>query len=91
MDGPLLARGEPPADAAGWRSPLRLVGETVGFWLRVRAGRRSLAVHAAWCTMAESSVAVVLANAGAGRTPEPMRQARRAAREARSRAVGRGG
>ena len=86
-DRPLLATGEPPPDEAGARSPLRLGDERVGFWLRAEAARRALAVHAAWRTTAESALAAVLASAGAGRTPEPLRQARRAAREARSRAA----
>ena len=81
---PLLARGEPPADARGATAPLRLDGEVVGAWLRTRAGARPVAVHAAWRTDVDTGVAVVLAATGRHRTPEPIRAARRLAREARA-------
>jgi deoxyribonuclease V len=80
----LLAKGEWPADERGASSPFRLEGETVGYWLRTRRGTRPLAAHAAWRTDAEAAVAVVAALAGRTRTPEPLRQARRLARAARS-------
>jgi len=80
----LGAEGEWPADGRGASSPFRLEGETVGYWLRTRRGTRPLAVHAAWRTDAEAAVAVVAALAGGTRTPEPLRQARRLARTARS-------
>jgi deoxyribonuclease V len=81
---PLLAAGEWPADEHGARSPLLLEGELVGYWLRTRAGRRPLAVHAAWRTGPDAAAELVLA-AGAGRrTPEPLRLARQAARLARA-------
>jgi deoxyribonuclease V len=81
---PLLASGAWPADEAGASSPLILEGETVGAWLRTRRGARPLAVHAAWRTDAETAIAVVLAAAGEGRTPEPLRRARELARTARA-------
>jgi deoxyribonuclease V len=80
----LVAEGEWPADEGGAASPFRLGGETVGYWLRTRRGTRPLAAHAAWRTDAETAVAVVAASAGGTRTPEPLRQARRLARTARS-------
>ena len=83
---PLIADGEPPADARGATAPLRLDGEVVGAWLRTRAGARPVAVHAAWRTDVEAAVAVVLAATGGHRTPEPIRAARRLAREARAEA-----
>ena len=82
---PLLAHGDWPSDDAGASSPLVLEGETVGYWLRTRPGRRPLAVHAAWMTDAESAVRVVLASLSGARTPEPLRNARRSARTARAR------
>lgn len=86
---PLLADGDPPADAVrGARSPLRREGRLVGFWLHTRTGVRPVAVHAAWRTDPESAARVVLAAAGRGRTPQPLREARRAARAARGAAGG---
>jgi deoxyribonuclease V len=80
---PLVADGEWPADERGARSPLLLEGELVGYWLRTRAGRRPLAVHAAWRTEPDTSAEVILSTSRV-RTPEPLRQARRRAREARA-------
>jgi deoxyribonuclease V len=80
---PLAAEGEWPADERGARSPLRVECELVGQWLRTRAGTRPLAVHAAWRTGAETAATIVIATSRA-RTPEPLRRARRAAREARA-------
>lgn len=79
---PLVAEAEWPADERGGRSPLRLRGK-VGYWVRTRAGTRPLAAHAAWRTDADTAAEVVLATARA-RTPEPLRAARRRAREARA-------
>jgi deoxyribonuclease V len=81
---PLLAHGEWPPDEAGVRSPLRLEGELVGYWLRTRAGTRPLAIHAGWRTDLELAVELVLAACAGRRTPEPIRRARRAARLARA-------
>jgi deoxyribonuclease V len=80
---PLVAEGEWPPDERGARSPLMLDGELVGHWLRTRPGTRPLAVHAAWRTGPDVAAEVVLATSRA-RTPEPLRRARRRAREARS-------
>jgi deoxyribonuclease V len=80
---PLVAEGEWPPDERGARSPLRLEGELIGFWLRTRAGTRPLAVHAAWRTNAATATDLVLSTCRA-RTPEPLRSARRRAREARA-------
>jgi deoxyribonuclease V len=78
---PFVAEGEWPADERGARSPLLLGGELVGYWLRTRAGTRPLAVHAAWRTDPDTAADVVL-SASLARTPEPLRRARRRAREA---------
>ncbi|MGH8824825.1 MAG: endonuclease V [Jiangellaceae bacterium] len=80
---PLLAVGETPTNHAAATSPLLIDGEVVGFWLRTRAGVRPLAVHAAWRVDAVTAVDVVRRCAHARRTPEPLREARRAARTAR--------
>jgi deoxyribonuclease V len=81
---PLLAAGDWPADEPGATSPLRIDDEVVGCWLRLGRGVRPLAVHPGWRTDLETAVAVVRAAARRARTPEPLRQARRAAREARA-------
>jgi deoxyribonuclease V len=83
---PLTAEGEWPPDVRGAQSPLHLAAEPVGYWLRTRARTRPLAVHAAWRTDPNTAVAVVLSTSRA-RTPEPLRQARRRAREARAAAA----
>jgi deoxyribonuclease V len=81
---PLLAEGAWPADARGATAPLRLGGELVGYWLRTRPGTKPVAVHAAWRTGPRDAVAVVLAAIRRARTPQPLRLARQAARQARS-------
>jgi deoxyribonuclease V len=81
---PLVAGGDWPADSVGAHAPLLLEGEVVGHWVRTRVGRRPLAVHAAWRTDPATAVEVVLGCSGAVRTPEPLREARRAARSARA-------
>jgi len=80
---PLLAAGDWPADEAGAINPLLLDGDLVGFWVRTRAGRRPLAVHAGWRTDAHTAARIVLAAARV-RTPEPLRLARRLARTVRA-------
>jgi deoxyribonuclease V len=81
---PLLAEGDWPDDEPGAHTPLVMDGEQVGSWLRTRPGTRPLAVHAAWRTDAATAVEVVLAVLTGHRAPEPLRRARRAAREARA-------
>jgi deoxyribonuclease V len=81
---PLVARGDPPGDERGAQSPLRIDGDVVGCWLRPRPGARPIAVHPGWRTDLETAVAVVMAATRDARTPEPLRLARRAAREARA-------
>jgi deoxyribonuclease V len=81
---PLLADGAWPEDEPGARSPLVLEGALVGYWLRTRPGVRPLAVHAAWRTDPEAGVEIVLSSLAGYRSPEPLRRARRAAREARA-------
>jgi deoxyribonuclease V len=80
----LVARGDWPPDDPGARTPLLIEGESVGYWLRTRAGTRPLAVHAGWRIDAELAVELVLSSCTGRRTPEPIRLARRAARVARA-------
>lgn len=79
----LLAAGDWPADQPGATSRLTLDAETVGYWLRTRAGRRPVAVHAGWRTDPDIAVQIVRAVAARHRTPVPLREARRLARLAR--------
>lgn len=82
----LLATGDPPADALHECTAFECAGAITGWWVRTRAATRPLAVHAAWRTDARTALAVVLACTLRNRTPEPLRLARRTAREARARA-----
>lgn len=81
---PLLATGPGPGDAPGDRSDLVIDGEVVGRWLRTQRGVRPLAVHAGWRTDPDTATEVVRRVTAAVRTPEPLRLARTAAREARA-------
>jgi deoxyribonuclease V len=81
---PLVATGEWPEDRRGATSPLRIDGETVGCWLRTRAGTRPLAVHPGWRTDLDTALDLVRGTTTRRRTPEPLRRARQAAREARA-------
>jgi len=83
-DRPLLAVGSAPSDEPGAMSLLRIAGELVGYWVRTKRGVRPLAVHAGWRTDPETAVSIVLSVTGKSRTPTPLREARRAAREARA-------
>ncbi len=84
-DRPLLASGDEPRDERGAASSLSIDGEKVGYLLRTRRGTRPICVHAAWRTMPETALEIVLAATGAMRTPEPLRAARSAARATRAR------
>ena len=84
-DRPLLSRGDEPEDERGAASPLLVDGEKVGYLLRTKAGTRPICVHAAWRTMPETALEVVLSVVGQMRTPEPLRSARTAARASRAR------
>jgi deoxyribonuclease V len=82
---PLLAQGAWPRDEKEETSPLLLDDEVVAYWLRTRRGMRPLAVHDGWRTDPETAVKLVVATLAHVRTPEPLRHARRVAREARAR------
>jgi deoxyribonuclease V len=81
---PLLAAGEPPAEPRGSLSPLFLAGSPVAYWVRTQEGKAPLVAHAGWRTTAETAAELLLALTPRYRTPEPLRQARRLAREGRS-------
>lgn len=83
---PLLAEGKwPDAPEKGARAPLMLDDGIVGYWVRTRPGCRPLAVHAGWRTNPEQAVDLTLQVTRLARTPEPLRHARRLARQERSR------
>lgn len=87
---PLLASGALPDLRRGAASPVTIDGDVVGHWLCTRTRARPVVVHAAWRTTAETALEVVLACSTEGaRTPVPLGEARRVAREARAVAEGR--
>jgi deoxyribonuclease V len=82
---PLVATGPLPDLHAGATSPVEVDGRCVGYWVCTRAGVRPVVAHAAWRTSPETAAQVVLAaSTEAARTPVPLQEARRVAREARS-------
>lgn len=81
---PLVAEGPLPDDPAGATSPLLIGDDIVGFWIRTKRGAHPIVAHAGWRTDPATAVTVVMAVSGRTRTPEPIRHARRAAREARA-------
>jgi len=86
---PLLAHGEPPGRIRGRTSSLFIEEEIVAQMLRTRDGIHPVVVHPAWRTDMTTAIEVVLDSVRRSATPEPIRQARRAAREARARDTGR--
>lgn len=82
---PLVARGPAPELRAGATAPIRIDGGCVGYWVCTRAGVRPVVAHAAWRTSPETAAQIVLAaSTEAARTPVPLQEARRVAREARA-------
>jgi deoxyribonuclease V len=86
-DRPLLAGGDEPGPERRAASPLLLGDAEVARALRTRVGARPVVVHAGWRTDLDAATTVVVAATRRARTPEPLRRARRAAREARSAAL----
>jgi deoxyribonuclease V len=87
---PQGATGPQPRLERGQVAPLTLDGECVGFWVCTRTGAKPVAAHAGWRTTPETAAQTVLAaSTPAARTPVPLQEARRVAREAR--ALGGGG
>ncbi|MCS7171871.1 MAG: endonuclease V [Armatimonadetes bacterium] len=81
---PMMAQGALPRQVRGSVSPLLLEGEVVAYWVRTRSGTAPLVAHAAWRTDPETAAEVLLQLTERWRTPEPLRQARAAARAARA-------
>ena len=86
-DRPLLATGLDPGPERGATSGLMLDRTEVARRLRSRVGARPIVVHSGWRTDLDTAVSVVLASTRRARTPEPLRRARRAARQARADAL----
>lgn len=82
-EDPLLATGAEPAPEWASLAPLRVAGEVVAYRVRTRQGTRPLVAHAAWRTSAEVAADVVLGSCALARWPDPIRHARRIARELR--------
>lgn len=84
----------PPPLERGERVDVVRDGEAVAAWVGTSPGTRPVLAHAGWCTDVDTAVAVVLRTTHpgarslpggtAGRTPEPLRQARQVARLARA-------
>lgn len=73
----------------GATAAVRLDGDTVGRWVRTKDDARAVVAHAGWRTTAQQAADVVLlASTNASRTPVPLGEARRVAREARAIASG---
>lgn len=82
---PLVATGDPPEPRRGAAAPLRLGGRCVGHLVCTRTGSRAVVAHAGWRTTPETAVRTVLvASTPSARTPVPLQEARRVAREARA-------
>lgn len=81
----LVAVGQPPPLERGRSSDLVIDGDVVARWVCTRTGARAVVAHAGWRTDAATAAAVVLTTStDAARTPVPLQEARRVAREARA-------
>jgi deoxyribonuclease V len=82
---PLVACGPLPELRRGAMTPLHVEDRVVGFWICTKTGARPVVAHAGWRTSAETAVQTVLASStDDARTPVPLQEARRVAREARA-------
>ena len=82
---PLVAAGPEPDLRRGALATVHLEGRRVGFWVCTRTGARPVVAHAGWRTTPETAAQTVLAaSTEAARTPVPLQEARRVAREARA-------
>jgi deoxyribonuclease V len=82
---PLAAAGPRPELDRGAISPLEVDGDLVAYWVCTRRGVQPVVAHAAWRTSPETAASVVLAaSTPEARTPVPLQEARRVAREARA-------
>lgn len=87
----VLRAAEPPQPARrrGSSAPVVLGDEVVGHLVRTRDGAKPVVAHAGWRTDVDDAREVVLlASTPASRTPVPLGEARRVAREARAIASG---
>ncbi|MDK3256951.1 endonuclease V [Blastococcus capsensis] len=84
-DRPLSATGPVPGPVRGDTAALVLDGVEVARRVRTATGVRPVVAHAAWRTTGEVAAALLLAGTRGARTPWPLREARRLAREARGR------
>jgi deoxyribonuclease V len=82
-EDPLVATGEQPGREWMSRAPLRVGGEVVAYRVRTRTGAKPIVAHAAWRTSPETAAELALLACAQARWPEPMREARRIARELR--------
>jgi deoxyribonuclease V len=82
---PLVAVGDQPPLVRGASAPVRVGPTVVGRWVCTRSGARPVLAHAGWRTDPATAAALVLmTSTPAARTPVPLQEARRVAREARS-------
>jgi deoxyribonuclease V len=82
---PLVGRGEFPPLRRGETAPVLFESLEVGRWVCTRTGARPVLAHAGWRTDAATAAELVLrASTNASRTPVPLQEARRVAREARA-------
>lgn len=82
---PLVASGPLPELRRGACRPLLLDGRCVAYWVCTKNGTRPVVAHAGWRTSPETALDVVLeTSTPVARTPVPLQEARRVAREARS-------
>ncbi len=89
---PLVARGAFPELRRGATSPLLIDGLVVAYWVCTRTGARPVVAHAGWRTSPDTAAEVVVMSSSDGaRTPAPLGEARRVARETRAIAEGRVG
>lgn len=87
---PLMASGDMPVLERGATAPLSIGGSVVAYWVCTRSSARPVVAHAGWRTSATAAADLVLScSSEAARTPIPLVEARRAAREARAVAEGR--
>jgi len=84
----LVATGDLPLPVRASRGPAQVGGRTVGYWVCTRTGARPVLAHAGWRTDPDTAAStVLLASTEASRTPVPVQEARRVAREARALAL----
>ncbi len=81
---PLIGQGAFPGLWRGASAPVQVDSLEVGRWVRTRSGACPVLAHAAWRTdAAVAADAVLRCSTPASRTPVPLQEARRVAREAR--------